>query len=191
MHKPLRVAVVALKRLDTFLAAALSGYCAGSLAQAWLCDDWSCSSNGDTTVYFTAVALGAAGATFLLWRYTRRWWSRAAVLPVALYAVLVVPPLILAQGRWTLRPAAGARCVVRAGALPENVHRDCGVPSYGCEGPKFIEGDSKWNPLALRVCAFRGDVYEDRLVTYDCSGVVVSVEAFSGERRPQGCLWQR
>ncbi len=135
---PLHAAVAALKRLDTLLAAALGGYCTGSAAQAWLCDDTSCTSSLGAAIYLTVVALGAVGTALLLWRYTRRWWSRATVLAIAFYATLIVPPLIWAQGRWTVRPAAGARCVVRAGAPTENVHRDCGDPSYGCDWPKFI-----------------------------------------------------
>jgi hypothetical protein len=191
MSTPLHAAVAALKRLDTLLAAALGGYCAGSAAQAWLCDDTSCTSSLGTAIYFTVVALCAVGSALLLWRYTRRWWSRAAVLAITFYATLIVPPLIWAQGRWTVRPAAGARCVVRAGAPTENVHRDCGTPSYGCDGPKFIASESWWNPFAISVCGFHGDVYEDRLVTYDCGGLVFSVDGFSGGRRPQGCVWQR
>ena len=85
----------------------------------------------------------------------------------------------------------GASCVVRAGAPVENVHRDCGAPSYGCDGPKFIASESWWNPFAMGVCSFHGDVYADRLVTYDCGGLVFSVDAFSGGRRPQGCVSQR
>lgn len=191
MPTPLQTAVAALKRLDTLLAAPVGGYCAGSVAQAWLCDDTSCSSSVGTAVYFAVVALGSVATALLLWRYTRRWWSRAAVLPIAIYASLIVPPLIRAQGRWTVCPAAGARCDVRAGAPSENVRRDCGAPSYGCEGPKFIASESWWNPIAIGVCGFRGDVYGDRLVTYDCGGLVFSVDAFSGARRPQGCVWQR
>jgi hypothetical protein len=71
------------------------------------------------------------------------------------------------------------------------VHRDCGAPSYGCDGPKFIGSERWWNPFAIHVCGFQGDVYGDRLVIYRCGGLVFSVDAFSGGRRPQGCVWQR
>ena len=191
MPTPLHAGIAALKRLDTLLAAALGGYCAGSLAQARLCDDTSCSSSVGTAVYLAVVALGAVGTALVLWRYTRRWWSRAVILAVAFYAVLIVPPLIWTHGRWAVRSTAGASCVVRAGAPTEKVHRDCGAPSYGCDGPKFIGTDKWWNPVAIRVCSFNGDVYGDRLVTYDCGGLVFSVDAFGGGRRPQGCVSQR
>ena len=89
-------------------------------------------------------------------------------------------------------PPGGGSALRRASRGPtENVHRDCGTPSYGCDGPKFIASESWWNPFAISVCGFHGDVYEDRLVTYDCGGLVFSVDAFSGGRRPQGCVSQR
>jgi hypothetical protein len=180
-----------LKRLDTLVAAGFAGFRTGSFAQAWLCDDTLCSSPLDTTVYFAVVVLGAVGAAVLLWRYTRRWWSRAFVLPVALYAALIVPPMVWSLGRWTLRPAAGVYCVIRAGMPVEALRHACGAPSYGCIGPKFIASDSRWNPLAILICGFHGDVYGDHLVTYDCGGLAFSVEAFTGGRRPQRCLVQQ
>jgi hypothetical protein len=193
MPAPAQIALSALKRLDTLAAAGLAGYCAGSLAQAWLCEDTFCTSGFDTTLYVAVVLLGAGGAALLLWRYASRWWSRALALAAALYAALVVPPVVWSQGRWTVRPAAERSCVVPAQAPVENVHRDCGSPSYGCLGPKFIASESVWNPFAIRVCGFHGDVYGDRLVTYDCGGLVFSVETFGRDpaRRPQGCVIQQ
>lgn len=193
MPAPARIALSALKRLDTLAAAGLAGYCVGAFAQAWLCEDTFCTSGLDTTLYIAVVALGAGGAGLLLWRYARRWWSRTLAVAVALYAALVVPPVVWSQGRWTLRPPAGRSCVVAAQAPAENVHRDCGSPTYRCIGPKFIASESVWNPFAILICGFHGDVYMDRLVTYDCGGLVFSVEAFGNDpaRRPQGCVLQQ
>jgi hypothetical protein len=139
------------------------------------------------------VLLGAGGSALLLWRYARRWWSRVLALAAALYAALVFPPVVWSQGRWTLHPAVERSCVVPAQAPAENVHRDCGSPTYGCIGPKFIASKSVWNPFAIRVCGFHGDVYSDRLVTYDCGGLVFSVETFGRDpaRRPQGCVFRQ
>lgn len=179
-------AAAALKRLDTLASAALAGSCAGALAQARLCDDASCSSGLDVVLHLAVVALGGAGAALLLRRHPRRWWGRAAVVPVALYAALVVPPLVRARGRWTLPTPAGS-CVVRAGAPVEVVRRACGDPTSGCVGPRFIQAERWWNPLATDACRLRGEVYGDRLVTYDCGGLVFSVDAFGAGRGPQGC----
>jgi hypothetical protein len=193
MPSPTHAVTAVLKRIDTLLAAGLAGYCTGALAQARLCEDTLCSSGLDTAIYFAVVVVTAVGAAVLLWRNTRRWWSRALVIPLALYAALVVPPRAWSLGRWTLWPAADVSCVARAGWPVETVRRACGDPSYRCLGPKFIDSESAWNPFAIRVCGFHGDVYGDRLVTYDCGGLVFSVETFGRNpaRRPQGCVYQQ
>jgi hypothetical protein len=181
----------ALRRLDTLIAGGLVGYCAGTFAQAWLCEDTFCTSRLDRTLYVAVVFLGAVGAAIILWRRARRWWSRALALIVAMYAALVVPPVAWAQGKWTVRLPAGAKCEIAGRAAVESVRRECGSRSYTCIGPKFIASESLWNPFAIGICGFQGDVYGARLVTYDCGGLVYTVEAFDPARRPQGCVVQQ
>jgi hypothetical protein len=185
-----KIVVALLKRIDTVVAAVLVGFCAAPVAQAWLCADISCRSSFDTALYYAVAAMGALGAGLVLWRYTRRWWSRVLVVPAALYAVLVGPPAILAHGRWTVMLAAGRPCPVRAGMTTADVHVGCGDPGFRCEGPKFIQSESAWNPFSILVCGFHGDVYGDRLVTYDCRGRVASVETISAGPREYipGCV---
>lgn len=181
----------ALRRLDVLIAAGLGGYCIGTFAQAWLCEDTFCTSRLDRALYVSVVLLGAVGVAIILWLRAHRWWSRALAVTVAAYAALVVPPVAWGQGRWTLQLPAGAKCKIPGRAAMVSVRRDCGSPSYSCIGPKFIASESLWNPFAIGVCGFQGDVYGTRLVTYDCGGLVYTVEAFTPPQRPQGCVIQQ
>ncbi len=192
---PTRAAVAALKRLDTILAAALVAIGLMPLPAGWLCAEASCRSTGDTVLLVAFTVGSAIGIGALLWRATRRWWTRVLALPLAAYAGVQLSAILAHHGSWALVAEPGARCVVHGGAPQDEVHRSCGEPTYRCEGPKFIESTGSWNPLELTVCGFRGDVYRDLLVTYDCKGRVARVDGFdAGPRetsRPQGCRWVR
>ncbi len=179
-----------LRRLDTAAAAALVGFCASHVAQAWLCADASCRSAAATVTWYLVTVAAALTAGLLLWRFTRRWWSRLLAFAGAAYAAVVAPPMILAQGRWPMPTGAGQACAVSAGTTPAEVHRGCGAPEYACVGPKLVQAESGWDGLHLVVCDFQGDVYGDHLITYGCRGGVAAVDVFDPHRLPPGC-WAR
>jgi hypothetical protein len=189
---PTRAALAALKRLDTVVAAALLAIGLMPVPAGWLCSEASCRSAVDTVILVAFTVGSAVVIVALLWRTTRRWWTRVLALPLAAYAGVQLQAFLAHHGSWALVGELGARCVVRGGAPQDEVHRSCGEPTYRCEGTKFIEPARSWNPLELTVCGFSGDVYRDRLVTYDCRGRVARVEGFDPgppeTSRPQGCL---
>jgi hypothetical protein len=144
-------------------------------------------------LFTVAVALGIA---FALWRVTGRWWSRVLVLVAAVYASNQLPVWLGRNGTWSIAGDNDRHCEVTYGIPQDEVRRRCGAPTYWCEGPKHIEPLNQWNPAALLVCSFRGDVYGDRLIIYGCTGGVASVEATTGsppeKMRPAGCVsWGR
>lgn len=193
---PTRAALAALKRLDTIVAAALLAIGLMPVPAGWLCSEASCSSIRDIVILVTFTVGSAIAITALLWRTTRRWWTRVLALPLAAYASAQLQAVLAHHGSWALVGEVGAPCVVRSGLPQDEVRRACGAPTYWCEGPKFIESAGSWNPLELTACGSRGDVYRDRLVTYDCSGRVARVDAIDAASpeasRPKGCLaWGR
>jgi hypothetical protein len=182
--------VAALMRLDTLAAAALTGWSIAHVASAWLCTDSACSSGLDTAAFYALAMVATAVAGVLLWGRPRRWWGRTAVLIGALYASNVVPPIILQHGRWSVPMDRGVSCVVRATVPRTAVHESCGIPSRSCEGPKYADFTSVWNPISIRMCMFQADVYRNRVVTYDCTGSVITVtrrDTVPPREFPPGC----
>ncbi len=185
-----RTAVAALKRLDSLFAAGLIGFTVASVCPARLCAEASCRSESDKVMLYSVALLAALVAGVLVWRLARRRWQRLLVVAAALYASIAFPPWIWAHARWTV-PQERGTCVVSVGATRTQVRSACGQPTYSCEGPKFIDSTD-----GLLVCGFVGDVYVDRLITYDCRGGVAQVTAFDGgppeASRPPGCVtWSR
>ena len=193
---PTRAALAAVKRLDTIVAAALLAIGLTPVPAGWLCSEASCNSTADTVILVAFTVGSAIGIAALLWRATHRWWTRVLALPLAGYAGVQLEAALAHHGSWALVGEVGAPCVARGGAPQDEVRRACGAPTYWCQGPKFIESADSWNPLKLTACGFTGDVYRDRLVTYDCSFRVARVDGFDAgppeTSRPQGCLtWGR
>jgi hypothetical protein len=185
-----------LKRLDTLLAAALLAFGLRVIPDRWLCAEVTCQSPRDAVVLALFTVTVALGIAFVLWHVTGRWWTRVLVLVAAVYASNQLPVWLGRRGTWNIAGESGTRCEVTYGMRQDEVRRRCGAPAFWCEGPKHIEALNQWNPTALLVCSFRGDVYGDRLITYGCAGGVASVVATSGDppekKRPAGCVsWGR
>lgn len=185
-----------LKRLDTLLAAALVAFGLRVVPGRWLCAEMTCRSPRDAVVMTLFTITVALAIAFVFWRVTSRWWARVLVLVAAAYASNQLPVWLGRHGSWNITGERGSRCEVTYGMRQDEVRRRCGAPTYWCEGPKHIEALNQWNPAALFVCSFRGDVYGVRLITYGCAGGVDSVEAISGDppekTRPAGCVsWGR
>ncbi len=180
-----RAMVAALKRLDTVVAAALIAIGLTPVPAGWVCAEASCQSARDRVALAAFTLASAIAIAALLWRITRRWWSRAVALPLAAYAAVQLWTVLRHHGRWSVVREDGTNCAVRAGTPQNEIRRACGAPAYRCEGPKFVDSGSFWNPLELEVCGFMGDVYRARLVIYDCRGRVALVEGF--DRARPGC----
>lgn len=185
-----------VKRVDTLLAAALLAFGMRVIPDRWLCAEVTCQAPQDVVVRALFIATAAVAAALVLWRMTSRWWARTLVLVVSAYAAIQLPVWLGRHGSWSISAESGGRCEVTFGMHREEVRVRCGAPSYSCEGPKWVEASNLWNPVALFVCSFRGDVYGDRLIAYDCSGGTDTVEATSGDpperSRPAGCVrWTR
>jgi hypothetical protein len=185
----LRALVAALKRLDTLFVAGIGGVCAGALAQSRLCGDLCCRSLQDSAIYWTIANAGGVGLGVLFWRYARRWWSRALLVPASLYALLVLPPALWAHGRWSATRSDGSQCAIDAGMTSYEVHAACGDPTQRFEGAKFLQAGNRWNPFDFIGCGYVGEAYGDRIVTYDCRGRVATVVTSTRVLRisPPGC----
>ena len=83
--------------------------------------------------------------------------------------------------RWTIS-RGGMPCRVVQGLPRHEVLRQCGEPDRAGAQPKRGGGRGpKW----INLCSAPCDRYGDRIVFYDCSGLVAEVETVSGY---QGCV---
>ena len=178
-----------LKRLDLVIAALLSGVAVAPVSSAYLCAESSCRSPSDAARFYGLGALAIAFASIAFWRI-RGWALRVLVLVVSLYASYIVPTLAERHGRWTVQ-ADSRSCLVNAGDARDEIRHRCGGPTYACRGPKNVDTDL-WNPFSTVVCGFSGDVYANRIVTYNCEGRVAAVTGFDagslGDLQPPQCV---
>jgi len=178
-----------LKRIDLLIAALLLGSAVAPVSSAYLCAESSCKSAPDMILFYGLWLVTTLITAVLLWRI-RGWPVRTFVLMASLYATYVVPIRIERHGRWRIQ-LVSRECLVRAGAMEDEIRRKCGIPSYVCRGPKNIDSDL-WNPFSLTVCGFIGDVYENRIVMYNCGGRVATVRGFDagalGDSQPRQCV---
>ena len=165
-----------------------------SVASTRLCAESSCNSFLDEIRFYGLGLVSMALGGLVCW-LAKRWWNRTLVLLGAIGVSLLVPPLMHAQGRWAVPLENGATCFVRAGASKDDIRQTCGTPTYWCTGPKRVDS-SNWNLASVVVCGYRGDVYGNRFVAYDCQGRVDTVTMFAvgppTESLPPHCVnWGR
>jgi len=178
-----------LRRLDVVIAATLFGAAVAPISSAYWCAESSCRSLPDAVRFYGPGIATMAIAATAFWRI-RSWPLRIVVLATALYASYLIPRWAERHGRWTVHVDSQS-CSVHAGDTRDAIRRKCGKPSYICRGPKNVDSDL-WSPFSGVVCGFSGDVYIDRIVTYDCRGRVANVRGFdpgqAGDSRPAQCV---
>jgi hypothetical protein len=184
-----RITMRLLRRLDVLIAAALCGAAVAPIASAYWCAESSCRSLPDAVQFYSLGIATAAITATAFWRI-RRWPLRIVLMAAALYASYLIPRWTERHGRWTVHVDSRS-CSVHAGVTRDEIRRKCGGPSYVCRGPKNVDSDF-WNPFSGVVCGFSGDVYIDRIVTYNCEGRVANVIGFdtgrSGDSRSGQCV---
>jgi hypothetical protein len=184
-----RITMGLLRRLDAVIAATLCGAAVAPISSASWCAESSCRSLPDAAQFYGLGIATMAIAATAFWRI-RPWPLRIVVLVAALYATYPIPRWTERHGRWTVHLDSRS-CAVHAGVTRGEIRRKCGGPSYICHGPKYVDSDL-WNPFSGVVCGFSGDVYIDRIVTYNCEGRVANVTGFdtgrAGDSRPGQCV---
>lgn len=182
-----RVALALVRRLDTLVAAGLLTAGLGIDPARRLCTEMGCTSGKDSALLAGLLAASAVAMAAFLWQVCRRWWTRAAMLIAAPYIAIQLPTWLGHFGKWEVSGATGQTCVVRFGMREDQVRAACGAPAARCEGPKYFEPGSAWNPLELSACGFDGVTYGNRLAVFSCRGSVERVVILRDGRHQVGC----